>query len=370
MNLDKHTDSTGLGSNVFMTQKISFHRMSKAESINFLFYKQKCIYLFMLISMSQLGSDFTLGEGIDMLRGQGVIIEALGADRLLIGGRLAKVFLRHTVPSPAQITSLKTAVSLYVIPKITPGLRVLASRDSRLGLIALRTGEIWLHGACLTTGTQSANTDLKRPAIKLPWVRFGLLRSLALRSTPRSQAQLAQELGVSQPAVSAALSSLREIVHKTKGGWVANSFRSVTDEFLLNYPGPGGMRRHWFSLDPIMTQGARIAQNRPRALISGDLAADQLAPWKTPRTGVVYSPSELGLGELGFAESDPVAGTLIEVIPGDPTVWTLSKALGHTRLADALLIAYDLDNSKGADSREAVSTLLAELEKRRDSHGS
>jgi hypothetical protein len=130
------------------------------------------------------------------------------------------------------------------------------------------------------------------------------------------------------------------------------------------------MRRHWFSLDPIITQGARIAQNRPRALISGDLAADQLAPWKTPRTGVVYSPSELGLGELGFAESDPVAGTLIEVIPGDPTVWTLSKALGHTRLADALLIAYDLDNSKGADSREAVSTLLAELEKRRDSHGS
>lgn len=305
----------------------------------------------MLIIMSTLAS-----SGIDLLQEEGIEIFLTAPGQVMIDGLSAQLFVRHRVPSPKELAN---ATGLYVLPGISPGLRELAAQNLDLTLSAPASGEIWHRGKRLVSHRPApVNTSTG----KINWTRFGLLRALAVTAKPKTQTQLALELGITQGAVSQNLANLKDLVFKEKAGWRARSFELVAKEFLDTYPGPGGVEQYWFGLDPVIPQGMRVLKAHPEVLLSADSAADELAPYRRARTSMVYTLSTLRLEELGFARSDRSKATLIEIIPEDRTIFPLAKANSNRPLVDGLLAVFDLRRSAGTDAEDAANELLIDLE--------
>ena len=95
-------------------------------------------------------------------------------------------------------------------------------------------------------------------------------------------------------------------------------------------------------------------------IVSGDPAADLLAPWRVARRAVVYARTGLDLARLGFSETTPENATLEYVVPADPTIWSTARAWtsavsGWT--ADPVLVAWDVQRTGGADAADAVERI-------------
>jgi hypothetical protein len=131
--------------------------------------------------------------------------------------------------------------------------------------------------------------------------------------------------------------------------------------------GPGGIQTHWFGVDPINEQAYRAyeALGREQAadpVVSGDAAADLVAPWRTPRRATLYARRGTDLSAAGLTPSDAPGSTLTLVLPDDPGVWPTSKSPvllemrghGDVARANAFQVLYDLSRSPGPDAGEAL----------------
>ena len=153
---------------------------------------------------------------------------------------------------------------------------------------------------------------------------------------------------------------------------VTNYGAEVTDpeallaHWLKEYPGAGGQEFGWYSLDPVVEQTlaafqvAKLLDARP--LISGDVAADKMVPWKLPAKGRVYVDSPIDLAGNGFVPAPLEKATLVTCVPRDPTLWKLTglEALpvyDDVQLADPALVYWDLYYSGDLDSLEAANHL-------------
>lgn len=307
----------------------------------------------MLINMRTSAS-----AGIELLRQESIDVVMLDSKRVLLDGRPAALFVRQNVPAPSELMQAK---GLYVLPRISPGLRALATQNHEITISAPNVQEIWHRGTRLQSPIPAALPPA--PMGKVNWTRFGLLRTLARTAEPRTQTELAIELGITQGAVSQNLANLSRLVKKTSAGWSARSFDLIAKEFLENYPGPGGVERPWFGLDAVIPQGEKVLRAFPEILLSADSAADELSPYRRARTAMVYTTSSLDLQSLGFASSPREKATLIEITPDDQTIFPLAKANSSKPLVDGLLVAYDLRRSLGPDRDAAAAELLIDLEK-------
>jgi hypothetical protein len=291
-----------------------------------------------------------------MLQQQGIEIAMPRPGEVLVDGETLPLFVRQNSPSPSELAK---AVGIYVLPTISTGLRRLAAENPQLTLSAVQTGEIWHRGKRI-----DASTPARLPLSlgKVNWVRYGLLRAFAASSKPKSQTELAHELGITQGAVSQNLANLKQLLVRDKSGWRARSFEMVSREFLEHYPGPGGVEQSWFGLDAVIPQGKKVLQANPEVLLSADSAADEIAPYRRARTSMVYSLASLKLEELGFVRSERSKATLIEIIPADRTIFPLAQATSSKPLVDGLTAVFDLRRSAGTDAKDAADELLAELE--------
>jgi transcriptional regulator with XRE-family HTH domain len=296
--------------------------------------------------------------GIELLRQERIDVVLLDAKRVLLDGRPAALFVRQNVPSPSELMQAK---GLYVLPRISAGLRALAAQNHEITISAPNVQEILYRGERLHNLRPAELPPA--PMGKVNWTRFGLLRSLARTAKPRTQMELAGELGITQGAVSQNLANLSHLVKKTSMGWSAGSFELIAKEFLENYPGPGGVERSWFGLDAVIPQGEKALRAFPGSLLSADSAADELSPYRRARTAMIYTTSSLDLQSLGFASSPREKATLIEITPDDQTIFPLAKANSSKPLVDGLLVAYDLRRSLGPDRDAAAAELLIDLEK-------
>ncbi|NQX29308.1 hypothetical protein HQQ81_18330 [Microbacteriaceae bacterium VKM Ac-2854] len=196
------------------------------------------------------------------------------------------------------------------------------------------------------------------PHRRIPWGRFALMRTLARTEIPRTQKQLAAESGVTQAAVSLELHRMAEAVRRTAGGWHSTDRRALWRRFLAEYPGPRGIVAHWYSVQPVIPQADAAASVVPGARLSGDVAADLLAPWRIPRRAVVYGTAGVDLSRLSFAESSAAEATLDLVVPTDPTVVATARAWDPSgRVVDPLIAAWDVLHSGGADAAEAAAQI-------------
>ncbi|MEU5722683.1 helix-turn-helix domain-containing protein [Micromonospora sp. NPDC047738] len=194
------------------------------------------------------------------------------------------------------------------------------------------------------------------------------------------QQQLAAVTGVSQPRVSQALAALAEqgLAHRTPAGWDVADIDAVFDWWLNSYPGPGGLRTLWYGLEPPVQQAEAAVSlltsgDSGRMAISGDVAADRVAPWRAPRRVVVYAQTGVDLTSAGLTPADEGDATVELIVPKDPGVWprpTADEASGSVPLADPLQILWDVARAPGPDTDEAVRHLRRTLRDRRRASGS
>ncbi|MBC7630263.1 helix-turn-helix domain-containing protein [Aeromicrobium sp.] len=256
---------------------------------------------------------------------------------------------------------------LVVVPIASRGLIDAAKKDGRLGVVSLRNRlliwnreEIQSPDAIAESRASLAVPNRRRN----PWGRWAIMRVYILNGEPRSQAELAKETGVTQSAVSKSNSALDGLVVRSASGWRAPDRLALWDAFMAEYAGPGGITTNWYGLDAVTHQSNSVvaagASAGVQVLVSGDSAADQLAPWRVPARAAVYAASGIALGKLGFAQTTDERATLTFTVPADRTIWATAASWSqrrNTSTVDPVIAAWDVRRTGGPDADEAVKRI-------------
>jgi hypothetical protein len=260
-------------------------------------------------------------------------------------------------PSPASL--------LFVGRTITPSMLEQAMTGN-FDVLTEHPLRLVLRGSVYETEETLQAPVRRRSSGRAAWVRWAVGRCLLLSSEPLRQPVIAEMLGTSQQSVSNAVRQLADLVEDSGGGLSAVNKEMLLGHWMEDYTGPGGQEFGWYSLEPIVEQtleAAKVAELFDAyPLISGDIAADRLAPWKLPSRGRIYVNSPIDLGGDGFVPAPVDEATLIMCIPRDPTLWRLtdltpSEDLRASALADAAIVYWDVLASGDIDSVEAASHL-------------
>ncbi|MEU2613002.1 hypothetical protein ABZ570_15690 [Micromonospora sp. NPDC007271] len=315
----------------------------------------------------------------------GVLVVPLDADHveLRCGAHrgVLKVVTSPAVLNPSDIAALKSRHRdkiLLAVPSATSAVRTTIEAAGWSWLIDNGrhvTGLLQLAGQPIPIDSREAAAPAQRARPgRVPWGTLTLVRRLAGQPWPGQQ-QLAAVAGVSQPRVSQALAALAEqgLVQRTPAGWDVTNIDSVFDWWLRSYPGPGGIRSFWYGLEPPVKQAEAVvdvltSSDAGRIAISGDVAADLIAPWRSPRRAVIYAQTGVDLASAGFTPAGDEEATVELIVPKDPGVWpgpTAEEALGRRPLADPLQILWDATRAPGPDADEATQRLRKALRDRR-----
>lgn len=294
---------------------------------------------------------------LGMLRAAGVRCRALSPTSIMADDDVLKVYVRQSPASPANLPiSNDASKTLLVAPRLSKSLRMVGLTDPSYTLIGTETGEIIYRGKNLVSFPhENPRSALQR---RIPWARYGLLRVLARTVAPRSQAELAAEIGCTQAAVSQAMQKIEAQVEKVPGGWRALNFNDLVREFLATYPGAMGIADHWYSVAPFNRQVDETLRLNGDILLSADAGADIYAPWRIPKLAVAYVHEASDLTGSGFAESAPDFATFVQIVPADPTIWSTAKAYGSNHIVDPLLCAYDVLQTRTQDASEAAEKII------------
>lgn len=323
------------------------------------------------------------------LVGVGLTLVPRGPDQLELryGGAMAVLtVVRSPTPlTPGDVAALADrhpTPCLIVVPSATPAVRAatealgwswLTDADQQVaGTLRVGAERIQLNAR---QGVASRST---RPG-PVPWGTFTLVRRMIERPYA-TQRELAALVGVSQPRVSQALRALADqgYVRRGSSGWTVHDIDAALRWWLDSYPGPGGLRTLWYSLDPPVEQANTVAQMiatghaGSRPVVSGDVAADIIAPWRSPVRAVLYAHAGVDLTVAGFVPAGEEA-TLELTVPRDVGLWPPAQpscpSLATFPLADPLQILWDVCRTPGPDSEEAADRVWQFIRRRHRQQG-
>lgn len=318
----------------------------------------------------------------------GVTVVPLSSERVeLRHGRAvaaASVVSSPVALTPSDITALANRYRtpcLLIVPSATPAAHEAAEATGWSWLVDSGTqvrGVLEVAGHRILIDDHGAPAPhRRRPPGRTPWGMFTAVRRLVDRPYATQQ-ELAALAGVSQPRVSQLLRRLtaQGVVQRNPSGWAITDLDNVVRWWFDAYPGPGGIRTFWYALDQPVDQARTVvalgtdragdrSHRRPSAAVSGDVAADFIAPWRSPTRAIVYASTGLDLTDAGLTPTGEDEATLEFVVPEDPGVWPAperSEAAGEALpLADPLQILWDLWRSPGPDTEEAVARFVRTL---------
>jgi len=275
--------------------------------------------------------------------------------------------------------------TLLVVPTATPAARAAAAEvgwsvvaenpaapGGPDGEIRLASGESIRIG-----GVKASRIGPASRRGPIPWGTLNIIRRL-LSTTGETQSQLARDAGVSQPHVSQVLRGLMDdgMVGRTTTAhghqWLTANWDGLLARWLQSYPGAGGLTTHWYGLESAAKQARDVADLLRRqgfkAAVSGDVAADELAPWRRPLRAVVYASRGIDLSELGLTPSGEAEATLEFIVPKDTGVWMTSGTMWrklspgtNLPLADPLQVLFDVRRAPGTDRDQAFGALRVVL---------
>ncbi|MGI5221879.1 hypothetical protein [Nocardia sp. CA-290969] len=222
-------------------------------------------------------------------------------------------------------------------------------------------------GVSSTTGTHGR---------RVSWLRLAVQRVLAISDSPLKQIEIADRIGATQQAVSRVLPTLDHIL-RVDDGWIGDS--GLLDRWLVDYPGPRGTQAHWYGLEPPAGQlrSARqlLTDLNVGSVLTGEMAADEYAPWMLPNTVRLYTEEIIDFTDAGFSPADPGDATMTIVIPDDPTIRAVAAATAQVEpssyvdsvplhlLADHAIVLWDLYNTSADPSAaEAAHRLRARID--------
>jgi len=192
-----------------------------------------------------------------------------------------------------------------------------------------------------------------------------IIRTLIETGSVNGVSALAQCLDTSQPRVSQVLGQLTELdllERISRSVWRANT-EALLDAFLASYSGPGGSTSWYYSLDPAPTIAQRVLDQVPahvKVVVSGDVAADQLSPWRTPTSTTIYVDRPVDLSTLNLVAAQGRSDANVTVtIPNDRSVFISGD--GFDSLAHPTQVLWDLHHLGADDRLEHAQRLRAWL---------
>jgi hypothetical protein len=240
-------------------------------------------------------------------------------------------------------------------------------------------GPAWLQfsGRTVDLKAQAEDSELDAKASRRGrpgYGQFSVMRALLALEGGATQKEIAKFAHVTQPRVSQALAKLRALglVARDADGWAPVDRHAFVDWWIENYPGPGGLRTYWFALAPIREQAhdalKLLEDLHARPVVSGDVAADVVAPWRTPRQALLYAERGADLSEVRFTPTGPTEATLVLVLPDDHAIWPVGNpshlvethlveidGVGDLPRAGSLQVLWDLRHGVGPDANEAAA---------------
>ncbi|RLQ85967.1 hypothetical protein D9V28_03735 [Mycetocola zhadangensis] len=313
----------------------------------------------------------TADAGIELLASSGLDVAIDSASDLVVGGVPVELKVCARNPSPSDAMRMLDRARqrgvrnegtdrrlLIVMPSVPTSIRKLAEDMPDLAVAGVNDSILIWGRKTQFLNLVGGIEDVGRPRGRPSWGRHALMRALLFSDEPRTQVELAAQIGTSQAAVSRALKDWTGTVEKVNGRWRAVKPEGLWDRFLETYPGPSGITESWYSLDPIIKQAEDAQATSPDVLLSGDAAADTIAPWRVPTKALVYAKTGLPLARAKFAESGRDEASLEVIIPADPTIWATAAAWSaHPRTVDPVLAAWDVRRTGGPDAGEAIDRL-------------
>jgi len=283
----------------------------------------------------------------------------------------AAVFFVLTIPRMARTRDIRPAPerhALLVADAITSEALERAWANGWSVVTDDGAGRVRLAERTLRLELPTSAPKHKRPRGRPGRGVFSVVRALFAMEDAARQEEIAEFAHVGQAAVSKALNRLADLdlVARRPHGWEVTNRAGAVSWWLANYPGPGGIETHWFGVESVSDQAYRayatLDREGARPLMSGDVAADLVAPWRTPRRATLYAKRGADLNQAGLTPSDASAATLTLVLPQDAGVWPASKAPvlikmhshGDVARANAFQVLYDLSRSPGPDVDEAL----------------
>ncbi|WBB47445.1 helix-turn-helix domain-containing protein [Verrucosispora sp. WMMA2044] len=311
----------------------------------------------------------------------GVALVPRAADRVELSYADARATLT-VIASPTPLTPRDITMSidrhagpcLIIVPSATVAVREAIDAAGWSWLIDGEqqvTGVLRLDGerVALRPPTEAVKRSAKRG--RVPWGTFTLVRRLIQRPYATQQ-ELAVLVGVSQPRISQALAALtdKDLVRRTPSGWVVRDLDEAIRWWLSTYPGPGGISTYWYNLAPVVEQARAIVEMAAQTdaagvVVSGDVAADIIAPWRAPTRAIIYARDGVNLADAGFVPAGGEEATLELTVPSDPGLCPPSgQAAPGLPLADPLQILWDVRRSPGPDNEEAAQRVWNTLRQR------
>lgn len=293
-----------------------------------------------------------VGRVVRQLRAVGAQAE-ITASGLLLGGTPTR--LKVMGNRPATPSDLRRITETYRSKDDTATRPVIsakrASRQAISWLLAHPDVTLILDDQVVIDGTvhRLDDTPPAPPRSKGPpaYARYATARVLLSGAPRKDQTRLAELAGVTQGSVS---NALRRIPDTRNPG-------ARFDELVRDYPGPGGQAFYWWSRDPVNEQARRLAEHG--ALISGDFAADRIAPWRMSERVVAYTDAPIDLSTDGYVLADASEYTALVAVPADPTLRATARTwTGTDDVADPIIAAYDVARTATTgDQDEAVNKL-------------
>lgn len=269
----------------------------------------------------------------------------------------AHAIRRHLTGPPARPRPLLIGRSA------TPGV-IQQARDGQIDVLTEEPIQLIHRGRVYAAEADQAPLTTPRPRQRPAWTRWAIERHLLIVQQPARQLEIAAALGRSQQSVSQAAHHLGDLVTDRGDGLVAADRAALLAHWLAEYPGAARQELGWYSLEPISAQTDRAAETAAQLeldpLVSGDVAADRLAPWKLPARSRIYVQGPVDLSGDGFVPAPLEDATLITCVSRDPSLWALSElhpTTAGSRLADPVTVCWDLTADAGLDSAEAAEHL-------------
>jgi hypothetical protein len=177
-------------------------------------------------------------------------------------------------------------------------------------------------------------------------------------SEPITQVELAGVAGVSQPAVSQYLANLRASGHAVfeNPGWLPVR-EQLPSTYLSCYSSRFTDQALWYRIDDVSAQVADLVERDADLVVSGDVAADRVRPWRVPSVAVLYGAIDANvMNELGFvrAESEVAASIVARPVPDDH-FRSQAHHVDHMLIAAYLHLVADLLGLGGDDRADAAA---------------
>lgn len=323
-----------------------------------------------------------------VLADQGVVVDVVDRHHVRVTDESSSTtevlwFRRSDRPLPASKVPSAPEAGLLAVPRGTDAFMERARRAgwsvvTDEGAIDLIIGERRI----LTSRHENGDPAPARPGV-VPWPLYSTVRVLAALTASQgpelqiTQHRLAASIGASQPTVSRCLKRLAAdgVVSTAASKIQLDDLQSLIDWWMRNYRGPGGITSYWYGLDSPTDQAAaaidvlssQLGGAGHRVGVSGEVAADLLAPYQRPGSVRIYVRRAESLSRAGLVPVvSPGDATLQVTVPDDPGLWLPTPwpipQLGVTAgFADPLTILHDLREASSPTADEASAHLLSQL---------